>query len=64
MTFKMFRFDAAGNNIGWVVVKFNITINEDTTAEAGSGQSEVFDSNGNSVATTCPAFTGTRFVGE
>ncbi len=64
LTFKMFRFDAAGNNIGWIVVNFNVAINEDATAEAGSGQSEVFDSNGNHLATTCPTFTGTRFVQE
>jgi hypothetical protein len=64
LAFKMFRFDAAGNNIGWNVVKFNVAINEDATAEAGSGQSEVFDANGNLLVTTCPTFTGTRFVGE
>ena len=62
LTFKMFRFDGAGNNVGWNVVKFNVTINGDATAEAGSGQSEVFDFNGNKVATTCPTFTGTRFA--
>jgi hypothetical protein len=64
LTFKMFRLDAAGNSVGWNVVKFNVAINEDASAEAGSGQSEVFDSDGNKVAMTCPAFTGTRFVGE
>ena len=64
LTFKMFRFDAAGNNVGWNVVKFNVAINEDASAEAGSGQSEVFDASGNLLATTCPTFTGTRFVGE
>jgi hypothetical protein len=62
LTFKMFRFDAAGNNVGWNVVKFNVAINDDATAEAGSGRSEVFDSEGNKLATTCPTFTGTRFV--
>ena len=64
LTFKMFRFDAAGNNVGWNVVKFNLAINEDASAEAGSGQSQVFDANENLLATTCPTFTGTRFVGE
>jgi hypothetical protein len=64
LTFKMFRFDGAGNNVGWNVVKFNVAINEDASAEAGSGKSEVFDVNGNLLATTCPTFTGTRFVGE
>jgi hypothetical protein len=64
LAFKMFRFDAAGNNIGWQIVRFDVAINEDATQEAGSGQAEVFDANGNKVATTCPAFTGTRFTGE
>jgi len=64
LTFKMFRFDLAGNNVGWNVVKFDVALNEDGTAEAGSGQAEVFDSNGNSLATNCPAFTGTRFSQE
>jgi hypothetical protein len=62
LTFKMFRFDAAGNNIGWVVVKNDVAINEDATGYAGTGQAEIFDSNGNSVGMSCPAFTGTRFV--
>jgi hypothetical protein len=64
LIFKMFRFDGAGNNVGWNVVRFNIAINEDATAEAGSGKSDVFDGSGNLLATTCPTFTGTRFVGE
>ena len=64
LSFKMFRFDGAGNNVGWNVVKFDVAMNQDATAVAGSGQSEVFDSDGNLLATTCPAFTGTRFVGD
>jgi hypothetical protein len=64
LIFKMFRFDGAGNNVGWNVVKFNVAINQDASGEAGSGQSEVFDANGNLLATTCPTFTGTRFVGD
>jgi hypothetical protein len=61
MSFKMFRFDAAGNNIGWIIVRNNVAINEDATEYVGSGKSEIFDSNGNVVGTSCPAFTGTRF---
>lgn len=61
LAFKMFRFDPAGNNIGWVIVRNNIAISEDATDYAGSGQAETFDSNGNSLMTTCPTFTGTRF---
>jgi hypothetical protein len=61
LAFKMFRFDEAGNNTGWVIVRSDIVIDEAATAYAGSGKAEVFDSNGNSLGTTCPAFTGTRF---
>jgi hypothetical protein len=64
LTFKMFRFDAAGNNIGWQIARFDVAINEDATAEAGSGKARVFDANGKLLATSCPAFTGTRFVGD
>jgi hypothetical protein len=61
MTFKMFRFDAAGNNTGWVIVRNNVAINEDATEYAGSGKAEIFDFNGNVVGASCPAFTGKRF---
>jgi len=61
LDFKMFRFDANGNNIGWTVVKANVAINENATGYAGSGQAEVFDANGNKVGMSCPAFTGIRF---
>jgi hypothetical protein len=64
MTVKMFRFDSSGNNIGWAVIKNNIAINEDATGYAGLGRAEVFDSNGNSLGTSCAEFTGTRFVEE
>jgi len=29
LAFKMFRFDGAGGNIGWIIVKNNVAINED-----------------------------------
>ena len=61
LSFKMFRFDPAGNNIGWQVVRFDIALNEDATAYAGLGRGEVFDSNGNFLGASCPTFTGTRF---
>jgi hypothetical protein len=60
MTFKMFRFDAFGNNIGWVVVKNKVSINDDATEYTGSGRAEFFDVNGNMVAASCPTFAGKR----
>lgn len=61
LDFKMFTFDADGNNIGWVVIRAKVAINENATGYAGSGQAEVFDADGNKVGMSCPAFTGTRF---
>jgi hypothetical protein len=61
LAFKMFRFDTAGNNIGWQIVRFDVAINEDATEEAASGRAEIFDSSGNKVGMSCPTLTGTRF---
>ncbi|MGZ4965094.1 MAG: hypothetical protein ACXWC8_21270 [Limisphaerales bacterium] len=61
MSFKMFRFDAAGNNIGWIVVRNDVAITEDGNGYAGLGRAETFDSNGNFVGASCPTFIGTRF---
>lgn len=59
MTFKMFRFDSAGNNTGYVVVKNNISIDDDEYS--GFGEARVFDINGNQIGMSCPSFSGTRF---
>lgn len=61
LAFKMFRFDPAGNNIGWQVVRFDIAMNDDASLYAGSGKAEVFDVNGNLVGASCPTLTGARF---
>jgi hypothetical protein len=61
LAFKMFRFDPAGNNIGWQIVRFDIALNEDASAYAGVGHADVIDSNGNLIGASCPTLTGTRF---
>jgi hypothetical protein len=61
LNFKMFRFDSAGNNIGWIVVRNNIAISKDATLYAGSGQASTYDLNGNLLGASCPTFTGIRF---
>ena len=60
LVFKMFRFDPAGLNIGWVVVHNDVVINEDATQYAGTGRADTFDSNGNLVGASCPIFAGVR----
>lgn len=61
LAFKMFRFDETGNNIGWNVVRSNVALSSDGTLYTGSGVAEFFDVNGNSLGTSCPTWTGTRF---
>lgn len=64
LSVKTFRFDAAGNNIGWIIIKANVAINDSATGYAGSGQAEIFDAGGTMIAKSCPTFAGTRFVPE
>lgn len=64
MAFKMFRYDADGNAIGWNVVINEISINESADEYAGSGVAQVFDMDGNLIGASCPSFLGTRFVAE
>ena len=64
MAIKMFRFDAGGTNIGWIVLNFELSINEDADEYSGSGISQVFDAAGNPVGGSCPSLIGTRFTGE
>jgi hypothetical protein len=61
---KMFRYDAAGNFIGWVVVNNEVSINENGDEYVGSGVADNFDASGNYLGSACPEFVGTRFTGE
>lgn len=63
MAMKMFRFDAAGNNIGWVVLNNEVSINEDADEYSGSGVAQTFNAAGVLVGGSCPSFVGTRFTG-
>ena len=58
---KSFRFDAAGNNTGWGIVRNNVSINDDATEYVGSGRTEFFDSNGNILFSNCHTIVGTPF---
>lgn len=61
LSFKMFRFDATGILNGWGIVRFKVAINDEATEISASGVAEIYDINGNLLATSCPAYTGTRF---
>ena len=63
LDFKEFRFDAAGNTIGWVIVKNKVFISDDTTEYRGYGEAVFFNSNEDPLGKVgCPAFVGMRFV--
>jgi hypothetical protein len=64
MAVKMFRFDGAGNALGWAVLTFAVSINEAADEYSGSGVAEFFDTDGNFLAASCPSFVGTRFTGQ
>lgn len=64
MAVKMFRFDAAGEPIGWIVLNSAVSINEAADEYTGSGVAEFFDADGNFLFASCPSFVGTRFTGE
>lgn len=61
---KAFRFDPAGNNIGWIVITNEISISGDANSYSGYGVAEVYNSAGVLMFASCPSFTGTRFTGE
>jgi hypothetical protein len=61
LAFKMWRFDPDGNYIGWVVVRFDIVIDEQAETSVGAGLALLYDTAGNIVGSGCPTFTGTRF---
>jgi hypothetical protein len=62
--FKAYRFDGAGNRIGWIVATNEVSINKSATAYTGSGIVEMFNNNGELQGASCPSFTGTRFSAE
>jgi hypothetical protein len=61
LAFKAWRFDPAGNSIGWIVVRFDIVLDEQAETSVGTGQAQVYDTTGNIVSSSCPTFTGKRF---
>ena len=63
MSLKMFRYDGAGNTVGWNVLTNEISINEAADEYAGSGIAQIFNTAGELVGTSCPSFVGTRFTG-
>lgn len=63
MAFKMFRFDANGNSIGWTVVRNEISMNPEADEYVGSGVAEFYNAAGTYLFSSCPQLVGTRFEG-
>jgi len=64
MALKMYRFDANGANIGWVVLQNEISISENGQDYVGSGVANMYNTQGTLLGSSCPSFVGTRFTGE
>ena len=62
--FKMYRFDATGQRIGWAVLTNEVSIDEAANEYTGTGISEIYDNDGNFLMASCPSFVGTRFGAE
>ena len=60
--FKNFNFNAQNVYTGWTIIAGEFTVDETGDAIAGPGATvQVYDPNGNLVATLCADAVGTRF---
>jgi hypothetical protein len=59
--FKYFTFDAQNVFTGWTVIAGELTVDQSGDANTGSATIQVYDTNGNLVATGCGEVAGTRF---
>jgi hypothetical protein len=64
VSIKMFRFDGAGNYIGWIELNNEVSINPDADEYEGSGVADIYDADGNPIAMSCPTLVGTRYTGN
>jgi hypothetical protein len=59
--FKYFTFDAQNVFTGWTIIAGELTVDQSGDANTGSATIQVYDTNGNLVATGCGEVAGTRF---
>ena len=59
--FKYFTFGAQNVPTGWVIIAGVLTVDQSGDANTGSANIEVYDPNGNLIATACAEVAGTRF---
>jgi hypothetical protein len=59
--FKVFNFDTQNVFMGWTIIAGETTVDSTGNANAGPATVEVYDPNGNLLATVCADAVGTRF---
>ena len=59
--FKDFMFNAQTVFTGWVIITGETTVDATGNANAGTATIQVYDPNGNLIATACAGVSGTRF---
>jgi hypothetical protein len=60
-SFKHFTFDPAGNFTGWVKITHDATLDPSGIQYTSAGIAQVYDPNGNLIATGCSTTTASRF---
>src|SRR5437773_12464281 len=59
--FKDFTFNAQNVFTGWVIIAGETTVDATGNANSGTATIQVYDPNGNLIATECAGVSGTRF---
>src|SRR6266480_7283750 len=59
--FKFFTFNSMNVFTGWTIISGETTVDETGDANAGTATIQVYDPNGNLIATACAEVSGTRF---
>ena len=59
--FKYFTFDVQNVFTGWTIISGELTVDGTGDANTGSAIIQVYDTNGNLIATGCAEVVGTRF---
>ena len=59
--FKFFTFSPQNVFTGWTIISGETTVDETGDANAGTATIQVYDPNGNLIATACAEVSGTRF---
>src|SRR5438876_1498095 len=59
--FKFFTFNSLNVFTGWTIISGETTVDETGDANAGTATIQVYDPNGNLIATACAEVSGTRF---